>query len=95
MSDYASDFGTYTVCCELSVEEAQETLAYYFDREPTFEELRHNFAYVALAGWCWYVWSLMKEAEGDIVGEWLYIYYRYAKQYLDMALPWYEQGERT
>lgn len=95
MSDYANDFGTYTVCCELSVEEAQETLAYYFDREPTFEELRHNFAYVALAGWCWYVWSLMKEAEGDIVGEWLYIYYRYAKQYLDMALPWYEQGERT
>lgn len=95
MSDYASDFGTYTVCCELSVEEAQETLAYYFDREPTFEELRHNFAYVALAGWCWYVWSLMKEAEGDIVGEWLYIYYRYAKQYLDMVLPWYEQGERV
>ena len=37
----------------------------------------------------------MKEAEGDIVGEWLYIYYRYAKQYLDMVLPWYEQGERV
>lgn len=94
MSDYASDFGTYTVCCELSVEEAEEALAYYFGRPPTFEELRHNFAYVAFAGWCWYVWSLMKEAEGDIVGEWLHVYYRYAKRYLDMVLPWYEQGKR-
>ncbi len=95
MSDYASDFGTYTVCCELSVEEAEEALSHYFDREPTFEELRHNFAYVAFAGWCWYVWSLMKEAEGDVVGEWLYIYYRYAKRYLNMVLPWYEQGKRV
>ncbi len=95
MSDYASDFGTYTVCCELSPEEAEAALACYFDREPSFEELRHNFAYVALAGWCWYVWSLMKEAEGDVVGEWLYIYYRYAKKYLNMVLPWYEQGERV
>ena len=95
MSDYASDFGTYTVCCELSVEEAEQALAYYFGRAPSFEELRHNFAYVAFAGWCWYVLSLMKEAEGDVVGEWLYIYYRYAKRYLNMVLPWYERGERV
>ena len=95
MSDYANDFGTYTVCCELSTEEAEEALSFYFGRTPTFEELRHNFAYVAFAGWCWYVWSLMKEAEGDVVGEWLYIYYRYAKRYLNMVLPWYEQGRRV
>ena len=50
---------------------------------------------MAFAGWCWYVWSLMKEAEGDVVGEWLYIYYRYAKRYLNMVLPWYEQGRRV
>ena len=95
MSDYANDFSTYTVCCELSTEEAEEALSFYFGRTPTFEELRHNFAYVAFAGWCWYVWSLMKEAEGDVVGEWLYIYYRYAKRYLNMVLPWYEQGRRV
>lgn len=95
MSDYASDFGTYTVCCELSEEEAEQALAAYFGREPSFEELRHNFAYVAFAGWCWYVWSLMKEAEGDVVGEWLYIYYRYARRYLNKVLPWYENGERA
>ena len=37
MSDYANDFGTYTVCCELSTEEAEEALSFYFGRTPTFE----------------------------------------------------------
>ena len=92
MSDYASDFGTFTVCCQLSEEEALRALAYYFGREPSAAERRHNFAFVALAGWCWYAWSLLKEAEGDMVGEWLYVYYRYAKDYLDKVLDWYRQG---
>lgn len=91
MSDYASDFGTFVVCCQLDEAEAVRALSYYFGREPSTEELRHNFAFVALAGWCWYVWSLLKEAEGDMVGEWLYIYYRYAKDYLDKVLDWYRQ----
>ena len=48
MSDYASDFGTFAVCCQLSEEEASRALAYYFRREPSAAERRHNFAYVAL-----------------------------------------------
>ncbi len=93
MSDYASDFGTFVVCCELTREEAEDALAYYFGRTPTFSERCHNFAHVAMAGWCWYVWSLFKEAQGECVGEWLYIYYRYAVDLLDDVLSWYEQGE--
>lgn len=93
MSDYASDFGTFVVCCELDYDEAREALSFYFDRTPTFSEHRHNFAQVAMAGWCWYVWSLFKESQGEHVGEWLYIYYRYAVDYLDRTLAWYERGE--
>lgn len=95
MGDYANDFGTYVVCCECSETEALQALEHYFDRKPTFEEVRHNFAYVALAGWCWYVWSLVKEAEGDFVGEWLYIYYNYAKKYLGKVLRWYDESFYT
>ena len=95
LADYASDFGTYVVCCECSEQEALRALEHYFDRKPTFEEVRHNFAYVALAGWCWYVWSLVKEAEGDFVGEWLYIYYNYAKKYLGKVLRWYDESFYT
>lgn len=94
MSDYASDFGTFVVCCELSREEAENALSSYFGRTPTFSERCHNFAHVAMAGWCWYVWSLFKEAQGECVGEWLYIYYRYAVDLFDDVLSWYENGEK-
>ena len=93
MSDYASDYGTFVVTCMLEEDEADEALAYYFGRTPSVEELRHNYAYVALAGWCWYVWALQKESEGDCVGEWLEIYYQYAKRYSAKALALYEQNQ--
>lgn len=91
MSDYANDYGTFCVCCELDEDEAYRALAAYFDREPTTEELRHNYAHIALAGWCWYLWSLLKEAEGDFVGDWLYVYYNYAVKYLGKSLSLYEE----
>ena len=90
MADFASDFGTFVVTCELDGEEAERALAHYYGRTPTLEEKRHNFAFVGLAGWCWYVWSLQKESEGDFVGDWLYTYYRYAKKYLPLAISLYE-----
>lgn len=93
VSDYASDYGTFVVCCQLSEEEALVALGHYFGRKPTDLEVRHNFAYVAFAGWCWYVWSLYKEDQGECVGEWLYIYYRYAKRYLEKALELYEMAD--
>lgn len=92
MSDYASDFGTFVVCSELSEDQALQALEYYFGRTPTPEELRHNLAYIAFAGWCWYGWSLYKESRGENVGEWLYVYYKYAKKYLKKALELYEEA---
>ena len=91
MADYASDYGTFVVTCMLDDEEAERALAHYFGRTPTPGEKRHNFAFVGLAGWCWYVWSLQKESEGDFVGEWLYTYYRYAKKYLPLTLSLYSE----
>ena len=91
MGDYANDFGTFCVCCQLTEDEVDRALACYFDREPTHEERCHNLGMIAMAGWCWYLWSLLKEAEGDYVGEWLYIYYNYGTTYLDKALELYER----
>jgi len=91
MSDYANDFGTFCVCCQLSPEEVDAALEAYFGRKPTRAERAHNLAHIALAGWCWYLWSLLKEAEGDFVGEWLYIYYNYGREYLTRALALYQK----
>ena len=89
LSDYANDFGTCSICCELTEDEVDAALISYLDRTPTTAEKAHNYAHIALAGWCWYLWSLLKEAEGDFVGEWLYIYYNYGVKYLDRALALY------
>ena len=91
MADYASDFGTFVVTCMLDDARAEKALEMYFGRVPTLQEKRHNFVFVGLAGWCWYVWSLQKESEGDNVGDWLYTYYRYAKKYLPLAISLYEE----
>lgn len=93
MSDVANDFGTFVVCCELDKAETDDALVAYLGRSPSLAETRHFWAYIIFAGWCWYVWALAKEAEGDNVGEWLYIYYRYAADYADRVLGWYENGE--
>ncbi|WEV65550.1 phosphotransferase [Bifidobacterium sp. ESL0764] len=91
MSDYANDFGTFCVCDQLDENEADAALAAYFGRTPTLAEQRHNYAHIQLAGWCWYLWSLVKQAQGDFVDQWLYIYYRYAAAYLDRTLALYEK----
>lgn len=92
MSDVANDFGTFMVCAEIPLDTAEVALGHYLGRPPTFAEKRHFFAYIVLAGWCWYIWALAKEAEGDNVGEWLYIYYRHAAENIDMVLGWYADG---
>ncbi len=94
MGDYANDFGTFCVCEQLDEERMHKALGYYFGRTPTASEWRHNLAQVGLAGWCWYAWSLLKEAEGEHVGEWAYIYYRYGKTYLKKALDLYKQSKQ-
>lgn len=90
MSDYANDFGTFSVCEQLNEEEMRQGLTFYFGRTPTNAEWRHNLGQVGMAGWCWYAWSLLKESEGGDAGEWAYIYYRYAKTYLKKALTLYD-----
>lgn len=89
MSEYASDLGTFICCSDYTYEEACQVFDAYFGRKATLEELRHCLAYVALASYYWFVWALYKESSGDPVGEWLYLWYRYAKQYSALALERY------
>ena len=93
--DYANDYGTFTVCSHLSPEEAERALSYYYGRTPTPEERRHNHAFVGLAGWCWYLWSVYKEQQGAFVGDWMHTYHTYAVSYLDKAQRAYEEGEKS
>lgn len=92
MGDYANDFGTFSVYEQLSEDEMMRALTHYFGHTPAEAEWRHSLGQVGVAGWYWYAWSLLKESESDNVGEWAYIYYRYAKTYLKKALELYREG---
>ncbi|MDR0501540.1 MAG: NTP transferase domain-containing protein [Coriobacteriales bacterium] len=81
MSDYASDLGTFICCSEYSYEQAVEALEQYFGRSLTDVELAHCVAYVSLSGYYWFVWALNKEAANESVGEYLHLWYRFAKEY--------------
>ncbi len=63
-------------------------------------EERHFCSYEVFAGWCWYVWALVKEAEGDDVGEWIYTYYSHATASATSSSPtngtaWERQSPRS
>lgn len=81
MSDYASDLGTFICCSDYTFEQAVQVLEQYFMRTLTPVELAHCTAYVSLSSYYWFVWALNKEAEGESVGEYLYLWYRGAKKY--------------
>ncbi len=89
MADYASDLGTFICCSDYTPEEAEAVLTAYFERHPTAAERAHCLAFVAISGWYWFVWALYKEATGDPVGEWLYLWHKYAKTYSALAAEVY------
>jgi len=93
MGDYASDLGVFVCCCsDYTYDDALQVFAAYFGRTPSAAELRHCVAYVSIAAYYWFLWALMKDAYGESVGEYTYLWYRYAKDYGERALALF--GER-
>lgn len=90
MGDPACDIGNFVAQGSgYSVEKTIEILPLYYGRPATESERRHCLGAVALVGWYWYVWAMYKEAMGNPVGEWLYVWYRAAKEYAAAAEPLY------
>ncbi len=89
MSDYAQDFATLCVSEAFNENEIEKAIPLYLSHTASMEEKRHLLAYIGLAGWCWHLWSLLKEDEGENIGTCMYTYYKYAKQYVTKALQLY------
>lgn len=81
MSDYASDLAVFICCSDYTYPEALHALEVYFGRPLSHEELLHCVAYVSVVSFHWFIWALYRDACGEPVGEWLYLWYRYAKSY--------------
>ena len=87
--DPATDLGTFICCSDYTEDEALEIIKKYIGHEPSTVELRHHYAYVALAAYYWYVWAIYQTSVGNNVGEYLYLWYRMAKNYCKKAMPMY------
>lgn len=81
MSDYASDLGTFVCCSDYGLDEAKRAFGLYFGRDLTLAELRRCVAFTALSSFYWFVWAIYKDACGEPVGEWLYLWYKNAKAF--------------
>lgn len=89
MGEPAGDLGTFIACSNYTVADAEKVLELYLQEVPDRKTKRHYLAYVAVTSYYWFLWALFQESVGKPVGEFLYIWYRYTKQYGQLALDLY------
>ncbi len=89
--DPGTDLGTFICCCaDYTEENAHDIICRYLGGEPEPSIMRHYYAYVALAAYCWFVWAVYLNSIGNNVGEYLYLWYKMSKQYYNIAIALYQ-----
>ena len=61
----------------------------YYRRRPTDLQRRHFYAYIAITGWFFMHWTMLKQSKGQVVGIHKQQWYHFAKNYSLIALPLY------
>lgn len=94
MGDYACDIGNFIAQGSgYTVDQAAHVVDVYFGGTAREEDLLHCLGCTAIVGYYWYVWAIYKESQGNAMSEWLYTWYRAAKEFCAWALPRYEERE--
>ena len=91
--DPGFDIGSYICGGDHSIEDVDRILFTYYRRKPTEVQKRHFYAYIALTGWFYLHWTMLKESKGQKVGVNKNLWYHYAKDFSIMALEMYNGGE--
>lgn len=90
--DPGFDIGSYVCGGEHTREDIERILFTYYRHEPTPEQRRHFYAYIAITGWFYLHWVMLKESSGQVVGVLKRLWYSYAKEYSVIALGMYGEG---
>ena len=91
MSDPGFDVGTFIVCSDYRIKEAEKVIEIYLGHKPDEKELAHFIAYAALAAFFWFLWSLYEDSVGKDAGQFMVLWYRYCKQYGKYAFELYDK----
>lgn len=93
MNDPVNDICTLIARDELNDEQTERVLRHYYDGEPTFEQRRHTYGYLALCGWYWFCWSIFKDTLAED-GFFMLPSWRALNKYLPKALDMYQNPEK-
>ena len=90
--DPGFDIGSYICGGSHTHEDVERILFTYYRHKPTEIQRRHFYAYIAITGWFYMHWTMLKESKGQKVGVNKQLWYGYAKEYSVEALKMYESG---
>lgn len=85
MNDPLIDISMCAIYSYFNIEETEFLMESYFGRPPLPEEKLRVYAYMALGGFLWALWSEYKSAIGEEFGEYIITMYRYAKRYFKIV----------
>lgn len=88
--DPGFDIGSYICGGKHTLEDIDRILFTYYRRKPTEKQKRHFYAYIALTGWFYMHWTMLKEFKGQTVGINKDLWYHYARDFSIIALGMYE-----
>ena len=92
--DPGVDIGAYICGGEHSVEDVENVLRCYFGRTPTHVERCHFTAYIAITGFFFMHWTMLKESEGQEVFEIKRHWFGNTKKFSAVALELYGEEKR-
>ncbi len=87
--DPGFDLGSYICGGEHTMEDIDRILFTYYRRTPTDVQKRHFYAYIAITGWFYMHWTMLKEFKGQKVGIHKQWWHQYARDFSIRALEMY------
>lgn len=66
--DPGFDIGSYICGGKHTIEDIDRILFTYYRHKPTDIQKRHFYAYIAITGWFYMHWTMLKESKGQVVG---------------------------
>ena len=87
--DPGFDIGSYVCGGTHKLADIDRILFTYYRRQPTEKQKRHFYAYIAITGWFFMHWSMLKLSKGQGVGMLKEKWYHFAKNMSLVALPMY------
>lgn len=87
--DPGFDIGTYVCGGRHTLSDIDRILFTYFHRQPTEKQKRHFYAWIAVSGWFFMHWTMLKLSKGQGVGPLKEQWYHFAKNMSLIALEMY------